>query len=97
MYISFNYAVGNIPTLPRDVMMVAKNFKKVISTFCDIAAALSNQGYGMKQPQQNQYPNPGITKAEPQQGTPMEEKGPVGPPSEEGVSAVGPPLQQENK
>lgn len=62
MYIGWNYAL-NLPTLPREVTKVSKNAKDAISAFCSALADLSMSGYGMRYPQQNQFPSVGMPKA----------------------------------
>lgn len=89
MYISWNYAISNIPTLPREVTQVAKNGKEVLSAFCEFAAGLSNAGYGMKYPKTNQYPDMGgVTHADP-----PEDSSVVAPSAEDGEGPVAPPAQ----
>lgn len=92
--ISFYYALGNMPTLTREVSNVSKNGKKVISTFCEMGAGLSQSGYGVENKQEKQWPNPGLTQAQ-AEGTPTNiPDGAVAPPAEESAGAVAPPEQQ---
>jgi len=65
MYIGWEYAISNIPTLPREAREVSKNMKDVISTFCSVASELSLSGYGMKYPQKPQWQSTGIVHAQP--------------------------------
>ena len=92
--IGWELAVSNIPTLPRRIRETKALGDGVLKTFCEIAAGLSNMGYGMKIPHYENWPNPGIAHASPPKN--QEDNGVVAPEDGQDVVVPGSAPQEQH-